>query len=70
MRKLLVKENENMFSKSHLKVLSSFFVNLAATWFIGLFLTKDIFVLTTNFLFSILSLKLSFVIEEELENYD
>ncbi len=56
------------FSSFQLRVISSFFVNLAAGWFIALFITRDFLVLTTDFALSIISLQLSFNIEEELEN--
>lgn len=59
---------KSSFSPRKLRVLSAFFINLAAGWFLALFVTKDTFVLTTEFLFSIISLRLAFDIEEELEN--
>lgn len=56
------------FSQSQLRVVSAFLVNIAAGWFLAIFVTKDIFVLTTEFLLSIISLRVAFDLEEELDH--
>lgn len=58
-----------MFSKTRLKVLSGFFTNLSAAWFLAIFGTPDVFALTSSVMFSILSLRLAFYLEEELNRY-
>ncbi|MEK7497579.1 MAG: hypothetical protein AAB656_01530 [Patescibacteria group bacterium] len=50
---------------STFKVLSSFFTNLAAGWFISLFVATDISVGIANFLGFIVSLSAALVIEED-----
>lgn len=52
------------FSEYQLRVLSSFFVNLSAAWFIALFVTSNIVSQITNFILAILSLEVAFEIEK------
>lgn len=51
------------FDQYRLKVLSGFFTNISAGWFIALFISKDIISLIYNLLLSILSLQVAFLIE-------
>lgn len=55
------------FSRPQIRVFSSVFSNLTAGWLITLFVTKDLFVLTGNFLNVILSLYFAVKLEEILE---
>ena len=55
-------------SPAKLKILASFFTNLAAAWFLAIFFSKNILVLTTDFLLSILSIYLAFILQEMTQN--
>ena len=50
-------------SKSKLKVLSAFFTNISAAWFVAPVVTRDPVVLIANFFLAISSLQIAFDIE-------
>lgn len=56
------------FSHSQLKILASFFTDLSAAWFLTLFGTRNVFMLTITVAFSIVSLILAFKIQGILDD--
>ncbi len=52
-----------------IRVLSGFITNLSAVWFLGIFVSKSFFALTTNLLAFIVSLLLAFKLEELTEQF-
>lgn len=55
-------------SHSQLRVLSSFCTDLAAAWFVALFISQNLWLLTRNFVFCILWLGLAFKLEKMSED--
>ena len=57
-----------MFSRSFLKVLSSFLGNLAAGWFIAAFIAKEFMVIIADLLACLIALYLATRTEELVKN--